>query len=373
MRLAIKVGLVCGLSSIVAGCQSKVATPQPIPVDTTRIQIRDFENVIQAEGTLSDPGYIQLKPQTSGLITQVLVKEGDPVRTGQVLVVLDDAEERADLKTAQAELKESLVQAKRYKKLALVGAVKKEQAELKQIKVIEAQSKVVAKQEALLKRSMRSPIDGIVGDLFGISPGQYLEQGQNNFVVVNNENLSIDLSIPAFQAGRIKLNQKVKMFDVSNSNAIGEGRVSFIPPYFDLDGDTNNYRASNTLRVRAVFVNQRGFRPNQLIRSNIIIGGEEYPGLPATAALFQAQQPYTYKLVPIGSYLKSEDVTPQQKKSIMLLPKTAFIAVNTPLKLGDLQDNYYAVLSGLKAGDLIAVSGSAMLGNGTPVLVKSSN
>ena len=338
--------------------------------------MRDFDNVIQAEGTLTDPGYIQLKPQTSGLITQVLVKEGDPVRTGQILVVLDDAEERADLKTAQAQLKEALVQANRYKKLALVGGVEKEQAEEKQIKAIEAQSNVVSKQEALSKRSMRSPIDGIVGDLSGISPGQYLqtglEQGQNNFVVVNNENLSIDISIPALQAGQIKLNQKVKMYDVSNSNVIGEGRISFIPPYFDLDGDINNYQPSNTLKVRAVFVNGTGFRPNQLIRSSIIIGDEQLPGLPATAALFKAQQPYTYKLIPIKTFLKDSDITPDQKKFMSKLPASTLIAIDTPLKLGTLQDDYFRILGGLNTGDLIAISGSGMLANGTPVSIKSS-
>ena len=376
MRLAIKVGLVCGLYSIVAACQSKVAAPQLIPVDATRIQMRDFENVIQAQGTLTDPGYIQLKPQTSGLITQVLVKEGDPVRTGQVLVVLDDAEERANLETAQAELKEALIQAKRWKQLALVGGVRREQAEEKQIKVVEAQSKVVSKKEALSKRSMRSPIDGIVGDLSGISPGQYLreglEQGQNNFVVVNNDNLSIDLSIPALQAGQIKLNQKVEMYDVSNSNVVGEGRISFIPPYFDLDGDISNYQPSNTLKVRAVFVNGTGFRPNQLIRSSIIIGDEQLPGLPATAALFKAQQPYTYKLIPIKTFLKDSDITSHQKKLMSKLPASTLIAIDTPLKLGALQDDYFRILGGLNTGDLIAVSGSVMLANGTPVSIKSS-
>ena len=59
---------------------------------STGIQPRQFAEIIQAEGTLVNPGYIELRPQVDGLITQVLVNEGDPVGIGQILVVLDNAE-----------------------------------------------------------------------------------------------------------------------------------------------------------------------------------------------------------------------------------------------------------------------------------------
>jgi len=374
IRSAAKLGVLCGLTCMMAGCQRKTSAPQVFPVDATRIQTRQFAEIIQAEGTLTNPGFIILRPQVSGLITQVLVKEGDRVKTSQILVVLDNAEQIANLRTAQAELQEALVQAKRYGQLVLVGGVTKEEFEEKKIGVVQARSKVVAKQEALNKRSIRSPINGVIGDLTGVNPGQYLEQGGNSFVVVNNNNLSIDLSVPALQANRIKLGQQVKMLDESKSNVIGEGRITFIPPYFEADTKNDDFLALNTLRVRAAFTNERSdLRPNQLIRSKIVIGSEQHPGLPATAALFKAQQPYTYKLVPIQSFLKDKDVNAQQKKSIIALPSTTLIAVETPLKLGYLQENYYSVLAGLKAGDLIAVSGSAVLADGTPVSIKSSN
>ena len=356
---------------MMAGCQSKSPAPQAFPVDVTRIQARDFSEVIQAEGTLINPGYIRLTPQVSGLITKVLVKEGDSVTSGQILVVLDNAQEIAEFKTAQAQFKEADLHAKRVQWLFEKGAESKESAEEARVAAIGKNSNLVAKQEALDKRSIRSPINGIVGDLSGVNPGQYFEQGKSNFFVVNNENLSIDLSVPALQASKIKLGQQVKMLDESKNDVIGEGEIAFIPPYFE--SDASNNQPLNTLRVRAVFVNEKaGLRPMQLIRSKIIIGSERHPGVPATTVLFKAQQPYTYKLIPIKSFLKDEDVNPQQKKLMSRLPSATLIAVDTPLQLGNLQDDYYPVLSGLKAGDLIPVSGSTVLANGTPVSIKSS-
>ena len=52
------------------------------------------------------------------------------------------------------------------------------------------------------------------------------------------------------------------------------------------------------------------------------------------------------------------------------LPPGTHIARGTPLRLGNLQDNHFPVLSGLNPGDLVATSGSAMLSNGTPVSIR---
>ena len=354
-----------------AGCQPKAAAPRIIPVSATKIQTRSFEEVIQAEGTLTTPAFIQIKPQTSGLINKVLVKEGDTVNAGDLLLTLENKEELAELKTAREELKQATIQAQRYQYFARVGAESNLAAEEKRLAAVAAQSRLVAKQEALEKTAAHSPIKGVVGHLRNTKPGKYLQKGDGTFYIVNNENLSIDLSIPAIQAKQIKLNQQVKMYDETKNDIIGTGIITFIPPYFEEDQNRN---AENTLLLRAAFVNEtKGLRPNQLIRSKIIIGDQQHPGLPATATLFKAQQPYTYHLVPIKTFLQTAEIDPQRKQAMSTLPPGTYIARETTLTLGGLQDNHFPVLSGLNPGDLVATSGSAMLFNGTPVSIRSTN
>ena len=354
-----------------AACQPKAAAPRIIPVSATKIQNRIFEEVIQAEGTLTTPTFIQVKLQTSGVITQVLVKEGDTVNAGDLLFTLENKEELAELKTAEEELKKAIIQAKRNSELARIGAEKLSIAEEKRVAAVAAQSLLVAKQEALNKTSVHSPINGVVGHLGNTKPGTYLQQGDSTFYIVNNENLSINLSIPALQAKQIQLNQQVKMYDETNSNILGTGKITFIPPYFE-EGSDN--KADNTILVRANFANEKkGLRTLQLIRSKIIIGSKQQPSLPAAATLFKAQQPYTYQLVPIKTFLQTAEIDPQRKKAMSALPPGTYIAHETPLMLGNLQDNHFPVLSGLEAGDLVATSGSLMLSNGTPVSIRSDN
>lgn len=355
-----------------AGCQSRTSAPFIVPVSATKIQTRSFEELIQAEGTVENTGYIQIKPQSSGLITKVLVKAGDTVNAGDLLLTLENKEELAELKTAEEELKQATIQAQRYNYFARIGAGSNLEAEEKRVAAVGAKSYLIAKQQALDKKSIRSPINGVIGNLIDIKPGQYLKEGQDsNLVIVNNENLSIFLSVPAFQAKQIRLNQEVKMYNETNNDIIGTGKITFIPPYFEIDSNDN---ALNTLLLRADFFNEKtDLRPKQLIRSKIIIGNKQHPGLPATAALFKAQQPYTYKLVPVKTFLMNAEIDPQRKQALSALPPITFIASETPLKLGDLQNNHFPVLSGLKSGDLIATSGSAMLSNGTPVSIRSEN
>ena len=373
IQAAISTGIIFGITLIATACQPKAAAPRIIPVSATKIQTRSFEEVIQAEGTLTTPAFIQIKPQTSGLIYKVLVKEGDTVKAGDLLLTLENKEELAELKTAEEELKQAIIEAKRNNELARVGAEKISLAEEKHVAAVAAQSNLVAKQEALNKTYIRSPINGVVGHLTNIKPGEYLQRGDKDdtFYIINNKNLSIDLSIPALQAKQIQLNQQVKMYNETNSDIIGTGKITFIPPYFELDADN---KAKNTLRVRADFVNEKkGLRTLQLIRSKIIISSQQLPGLPATATLFKAQQPYTYHLVPIKTFLQTAEIDPQRKQAMSTLPPGTYIARETTLTLGGLQDNHFPVLSGLDPGDLVATSGSAMLLNGTPVSIRSDN
>ena len=82
IQAAISTGIVFGITLIATACQPKAAAPRIIPVSATKIQDQIFEEVIQAEGTLTPPTFIQIKPQTSGVITQVYVKEGDSLMLG---------------------------------------------------------------------------------------------------------------------------------------------------------------------------------------------------------------------------------------------------------------------------------------------------
>ena len=65
----------------------------------------------------------------------------------------------------------------------------------------------------------------------------------------------------------------------------------------------------------------------------------------------------------------SKTVPDKQKKRLASMPGLTPIVVQTSVQLGDLQHNRYPVRSGLKAGDQVVVSNTALLRTGLPVTI----
>jgi multidrug efflux pump subunit AcrA (membrane-fusion protein) len=109
------------------------------------------------------------------------------------------------------------------------------------------------------------------------------------------------------------------------------------------------------------------------VASTIITGTSQNLAVPVQAVMMQAQQPFVYRVVPISKALpkikSSPNTTAQELKKLEKLPGNTPMVFQTPVKLGQLQNNLYPVISGLKAGDKVAVSNTSRLRSGMPVKV----
>jgi HlyD family secretion protein len=71
-------------------------------VDVVRVRRADVVQTVVASGRVLPPARVSLAPLVTGLVRQVHVREGDRVVAGQLLVELDDAEQRALVASARA-------------------------------------------------------------------------------------------------------------------------------------------------------------------------------------------------------------------------------------------------------------------------------
>ena len=94
------------LIALVAACSSSNATKTPtLTLTATPGAKKAGASGASAQGYVTPVQYADLAFRTSGRVTQVLVKEGDKVKKGDPLVKLQDADLKAALAAAQAELK----------------------------------------------------------------------------------------------------------------------------------------------------------------------------------------------------------------------------------------------------------------------------
>ena len=365
--------MLCALAAaaLLAGCGKPKQAARMMTVQTATISEFTFEPNIQAISVLESTTNVGLMPETDGRVVQVLAKDGQQVKAGQPILVLDNVQESAALDAAKAQARTDSLNAERYEFLYQNGAASAKKRDQYATQAIASRDQARSAAATLGYKFVRSPIDGVIGDLDKVKLGDYVKTGQAITGIVNNSSLWTLMEIPATQAGDVAIGQAVKVVSQGNPPVQGEGSVVFISPYFGLNGNSS---APNTLMVKAEFPNLTGkLKTGQFVKSAIITGRKESLAVPVQAVMMQAEQPFVYKLIPLSRALPkikaSPTVSAEAKQKLEKLPSNTPIVVQTPVQLGQLQNNVYPVKSGLNQADVVAISNTSRLRSGMPVKV----
>ena len=364
--------LTAALSFTLVACgKPKTQAPTPLSVQTTSVAQATFAPLIESISQLESTANVAVTPQIEGSVVKVLVKEGQAVKAGQVILVLDNVQQSAALDSARSEAMKDKVNAERYEYLYSQGAVSAKDRDTYVTEAIQSRDEARADAANLGYKFVRAPIDGVIGDLDEVKLGDYVKAGQTITGIVDNSTLWTLMEIPASQASQVLKGQTVNVESQTQPPVKGQGTVTFISPYFAISGDDT---APNTLMVKAEFPNLTGqLKTGQYVTSQIITGQKQELAVPVQAVMMQAEQPFVYRVVPLSQALpkiKASQNTPEAtKKQLEALPSSTKIVVQTKVELGTLQNNLYPVTSGLKQGDVVAVSNTAMLRSGMPVKV----
>jgi RND family efflux transporter MFP subunit len=155
--------------------------------------------------------------------------------------------------------------------------------------------------------------------------------------------LEVYVYVPIERSSQLKMNMPVQVLDGSG-NVIADSRVSFISPQVD--------NTTQTILVKASIANNKDkLRQSQFIRARVIWGTHTSPVVPVLAVSRVGGQYFAF-------VAESND-------------KGGFVARQKPLKVGQMVDNNYAVLDGVKPGERVIVSGTQFLVDGTPVTPQS--
>ncbi|MCT0229131.1 efflux RND transporter periplasmic adaptor subunit [Synechococcus sp. CS-1331] len=354
---------------LLVACGSKPQARQPLAVQTETIGEASFSPSIQVISQLSSTTDVALKPEVDGRVVKILVTQGQRVKAGQPILVLDNVQQSAALDASKAEASKDIVNAERYIFLNEQGAVSTKDRDYYVTQAIQSRDQARAKAADLGYKYVTAPISGEIGDLDTVKIGDYVRQGQAITGIVDNSDLWTLMDVPATQASRVQLGQPVELKSQGNPPVINIGKVVFISPYYGVSG---NQSSPNTVLVKASFPNLTGkLKTGQYVRNRIITGNSRQLSVPVQAVMMQAQQPFVYRVFRLNQVLAkiraSTQIPEAQKQKLEALPPETPIVVQMPVKLGTLEGNRYPLLSGLAAGDQVVVSNTALLRTGMPV------
>ncbi len=266
----------------------RLAAPTAIPVRVVNVVQQDIARYVSGIGTVVSLHSVVVRPQVDGILTRLLVKEGQWVQAGDLLASIDDRSIRASLDQAtaqlaqnQAQLQVAQINLKRYKALSVDDGVSRQtydqqQALVNQLKAT-AQGHRAAIDAAKVQLSytqIRSPVSGRVG-IRTVDEGNFLRtsDSQGLFSVTQIAPIAVEFSLPQQMLptlqGLIAAPQKASVdaylgadTDGQTGDLLGAGRLSLI----------DNQIASNTatLRAKAEFDNAaQRLWPGQLVTIKI--------------------------------------------------------------------------------------------------------
>jgi len=333
-----------------------------------------FQDQAVYQSTLESIVNVPLAAEIDGRIVAMPMREGQMVRPGDPLFRLDQIQQQSTVAADTAEARKDRLNAERYIFLNQQGAVSTKDRDAYVARAISSGDQVRAAAATLGYKYVTAPISGEIGDLDTVKLGDYVRKGEAITGIVDNANLWTLMDVPATQSARVRLGQPVQLVSQGNPPVTGTGKVVFISPYYGVSGNSSS---PNTVLVKASFPNLTGLlKPGQFVRNRIITGSDRQLSVPVQAVMMQAQQPFVYRVFRISQVeariRSSTQISAEMKKPrlIAVMPET--IVVQTPVQLGPLQANSYPVISGLRAGDQVVVSNTALLRTGLPVKVVAS-
>ena len=171
-----------------------------VPVQTQKVARRDLVSTVSASGEIKPKKFVNVAADVSGRITDLYVKEGDRVRTGQMLARIDATRlqagkeqseaavqaARADLSRAEADLEAARLAFERAKKMRADKLFSDQQfeqadADLKmKAAAVDAQKRRIRQQEAMLASTsddVRKTV--VVAPMTGVVTSLQKEQGES--------------------------------------------------------------------------------------------------------------------------------------------------------------------------------------------------
>lgn len=333
--------------------------PQKVPVRVAQAVAQDFPLTLETVGRVQASETVTLRARIDGQVAQVLLQEGRPVRAGDVLVRLDDAELKARLAQAEAilardeaQLANARIQLERLEALKTKNYVSDDMLRTARTEAASLAAAVkgsrAAVENARLQLSytvVRAPFEGRIGARV-VSPGSAVRANDTVLAVINRLHpVQVAFAVPEKFLGRLQplregRRMKVEITADSDDSLRAEGLADFIDNAVD--------PSSGTIQVKATLPNRDDrLTPGAFVKVSLALATLKNAVTVPTAALQQGGENTTVYVIDVD------------KKARL-----------RPVHISAQRDDIAAIADGLKAGETVVIDGRLRLTPGATVQVQ---
>ncbi len=236
-----------------------------LPVRAAETGSRDLSRTVRLSAPVEPMRTIRLAARTDGVMTDVLVEEGDRVEAGEVLANIDVREQRAELARARATLSEKEANFERMEQLRERDYVDAAQYETARAELEIARSDLELWQTRVDFGTVTSTIDGTVVERY-IEPGEAISRHEPLFAIADLSSLVARLGVSELDVGSLRVGDSVvvQVDAVDGGNPVG-GVIRRIFPAAD---ETSRLI---TVEVELPDALELGLRPGFLARARLLV------------------------------------------------------------------------------------------------------
>jgi multidrug efflux system membrane fusion protein len=348
---------------VLSKTKAAAAEHAPVPVQTSKVEVRDLPVVRGGLGVVSPLTAVDVKVRVDGQLQHIAFVEGQDVKAGDILATIDPrpyaaavAQAEADYDKELAQLDQAKIDEARAQKLTTTGSgtTQAAQTAAAQVKVMDATaaSGKAALDTAKLNlefATITAPISGRVG-LRQQQEGGILRTTDATGVVTVTQmrHIAVEFTLtqddlPGLIAGQAKGQLSVAAYSRDGAKHLADGKLSAIDSQVD--------SSTGMVKLKAVFANDDlTLWPGELVTANITLRTDPNSTVVPSSAIQNGQTgPYVFVVKPDN--------------------KVATASVSTGITYSGLT----AITQGVSGGDIVVTSGQSRLTDGTLVSAQGSD
>jgi membrane fusion protein (multidrug efflux system) len=328
------------------------ATATAPSVTTAPVELRRLVDRIQATGDLIARDDATVASEVAGLVTEILVDEGQAVARGTSIVAIDPERRKLELDARRARLAEAEAAESeqrrataRVRELHAKNVASQAQLDSAELQLRLSSSRLAAAraelglgERALRDAQVGAPFDGLIARRH-VSHGDFVQPGAPLFDLVALDPIEVEFHLPEVDSARVRLGSEVEVRLSAYPDETFRATLSMITPRIDPQ--------TRTLRVKGLIPNPDGrLRPGMFARVDLGVADRaDVPMIPEEAILLRTEGPVVFRIVD-GARVERR-----------------------PLRTGAVRDGRVEVIEGLAAGDQVVVRGQSGLVDGAAVTV----